>query len=316
MTDRAQRFAAIGECMIELSDSQHEGVELAFGGDSANTAIYMARLLRRVPVCVDYVTALGNDPYSDQILNFLDREGVGTHLVCRFDGRLPGLYIIRTDSRGERRFYYYRDQAAVRQMFTTGGDRIGSTLEAYDWLYLTGVTLSVLQAGNQIDTLIEVLAKARAQGGRVAFDTNYRPAGWDSTESARAVFRNILDHVDVALVTLEDEQALYGDDDESSCARRLHAAGVSEVVVKLGASGCFVSAHRVHRHIPVVPNPHPVDTTAAGDAFNAAYLACRLIGGEPETAAQRGNGLAAEVIRYRGAVIAADDMPDVFGPPG
>ena len=120
----------------------------------------------------------------------------------------------------------------------------------------------------------------------------------------------------MALVTLEDEQALYGDGDESSCARRLHAAGVSEVVVKLGASGCFVSAYRVHRHIPVVPNPHPVDTTAAGDAFNAAYLACRLIGGEPETAAQRGNGLAAEVIRYRGAVIAADDMPDVFGPPG
>ncbi|MDP7218988.1 MAG: sugar kinase [Arenicellales bacterium] len=316
MIARTQRFAAIGECMIELSDRQRGGFDLAFGGDSANTAVYIARLLRHMPVSVDYVSALGDDPYSDQILSFLEGEGIGTHLVCRFDGRLPGLYIIRTDSRGERRFYYYRDQAAVRELFSAGGDKIQTALEEYDWLYLTGITLSVLQADEQIEKLIEALARARAKGGRVAFDSNYRPVGWASAESARTVFRDILGYVDVALVTLDDEQALFGDGDDASCAGRLHAMGVAEVVVKLGASGCFVSAERVQRHISGIPNPSPVDTTAAGDAFNAAYLASRLSGGDPNAAAQRGNELAAEVIRHHGAVIATDDMPAAPELPG
>ena len=73
------------------------------------------------------------------------REGVGTTLVARLPGRLPGLYAIRVDARGERSFYYWRREAAARSMLDgDAGDRLAQTLPAYDWLYFSGITLSIL----------------------------------------------------------------------------------------------------------------------------------------------------------------------------
>src|SRR6185503_4271592 len=98
-------LAAIGECMIELSEHRDGRITRAFGGDTLNTAVYLARL----GMAVDYITALGDDPWSDEMLSAWQAEGVGTGSVIRSTGRLPGLYIIQTDDRGERRFSYWRD---------------------------------------------------------------------------------------------------------------------------------------------------------------------------------------------------------------
>jgi 2-dehydro-3-deoxygluconokinase len=67
----------------------------SYGGDTLNTAIYLARL----GVAVDYVTALGDDPWSDEMIAGWAAEGVGTEQVARVPGRVPGLYIIQTDAR-------------------------------------------------------------------------------------------------------------------------------------------------------------------------------------------------------------------------
>src|SRR6266550_4975487 len=95
------RVASIGECMIELQETPAGQLTSTYGGDTLNTAVYLARL----GVTVDYVTVLGDDPWSDQMVAGWHREGVGTGLVIRAPGRLPGLYVIQTDSAGERRFY-------------------------------------------------------------------------------------------------------------------------------------------------------------------------------------------------------------------
>ena len=101
------RVASIGECMIEIAVKPGGDAQLASGGDTLNTAVYLARQ----GVAVDYVTALGDDPYSDEMLARWQAEGVGTGLVPRLPGRVPGLYMIRTDDRGERTFHYWRDRA-------------------------------------------------------------------------------------------------------------------------------------------------------------------------------------------------------------
>ena len=93
MTDR---IACIGECMLELSGAAHGRMTLSFGGDTLNTAVYLARLGRSV----DYLTALGDDPYSDWMINEWQAEGVGTNSVLRVPTLLPGFYAIRTDARG------------------------------------------------------------------------------------------------------------------------------------------------------------------------------------------------------------------------
>jgi 2-dehydro-3-deoxygluconokinase len=108
---------------------------------------------------------------------------------------------------------------------------------------------------------------------------------------------------DIALPTLTDEQAMQHGEDPRTIADHWHRFGVPEVVVKLGAEGAFVSILEGDRlRIPAREGLGIVDTSGAGDAFNAGYLGVRLLGGPPERAAQNGAELAAWVIQQPGAI--------------
>jgi len=158
------RLAAIGECMLELRHREPALLELGFAGDSFNTALYLARLNPPERLAVDYLTALGDDPYSDAMLAAWREEGIGIDRVARLPGRLPGLYLIRTDERGERRFFYYRSAAAARALFGDGATKpLLAVLPEYDVLYFTAVTLSILGAEARA-ALQDALTAARRAG--------------------------------------------------------------------------------------------------------------------------------------------------------
>lgn len=311
MYAREIRVASIGECMIELRHVTAIEMTMAFGGDTLNMAVYLARLGATAGIRVNYVTALGDDPYSDGMIEGWRVEGVDTELVRRLPGRMPGLYLIRTDDHGERSFFYYRSEAAARDMLRGPEARpLLAALPGFDLVYLSGITLSILDQP-QRERLIEALADVRRAGGRVAFDGNFRPRGWPDLDEARAVYGRLLHHVDIALPTLDDERALFADPDVDASIGRLHGYGVREVVVKDGAAGCHLSADGRRAFSPSRPIADVVDTTAAGDSFNAGYLAARLVGAEPLRAATVGHTLAGEVIRHRGALIPKGAMPDL-----
>jgi len=294
--------ACIGECMIELRHVDDDSLALGFGGDTLNTAVYLARYAGAVGATVHYVTALGQDPYSDAMVRQWEAEGIGTDLVQRLEGRLPGLYFIRTDDDGERSFTYYRSAAAAREMFAAGAAAtLSAQLTGFDWLYLSAVSVSILDEQSR-RVLWAALDRARAGGTRVAFDSNYRPAGWPDAAAARAAVRATLRRVDLALPSLDDEQALFGDADAAGCAARLQRLGVAEVVVKQGHHGCLVSADGSRQRVPTVAG-RAVDTTAAGDAFNAGYLAARIGGADAAAAAACGHRLAGAVVGHPGAII-------------
>lgn len=306
MPESNNRVRSIGECMIELSDLGDRGLGLAYGGDTLNTAVYLARL----GVPVDYATALGDDPWSEEMLAFWAREGVGTDLVQRLPGRLPGLYMIKLDEGGERSFYYWRSAAAAREMLKAGEpDRLAAALHASRLLYFSGITLSILDKESRA-RLFAIVARAKSEGATIAFDSNYRKRGWPEVEAARAAMDEAFRLADIALPTFDDEQALHGDPDPEATVRRILALGASEVAVKLGAKGALLGAGGELRPMPA-EKVEPVDTTAAGDGFNAGYLAARLAGAEPEAAAKTATKLAAAVVRHRGAVIPRDAMPDL-----
>jgi 2-dehydro-3-deoxygluconokinase len=304
------RVAAIGECMIELRQLGETSLELAFGGDTFNTAAYLARLADG-RLAVDYVTALGDDPYSAAMRAAFEREAVGTSLVLTLPGRLPGLYAIRVDAHGERSFFYWRREAAARAMLDgEAGARLAATLPGYDWLYFSGITLSILEPPAR-ERLFEILAEVRRRGGKVAFDTNYRPRGWPDIAVARATMTRALQSADLALPTFPDEQALFGDSDPPATLRRIAAHGVAEIVVKNGGEPMHLRAGEATHRLDVPPVAKVVDTTAAGDAFNAGYLAARIRGLAPIEAARAGARIAGVVIGHRGAVIAREAMPDI-----
>ncbi|WP_426234317.1 sugar kinase [Pseudomonas sp. TWP3-2] len=298
----APRIALIGECMIELQQRADGSLQQSFGGDTLNTAVYLARAMGDKAE-VDYVTALGDDSFSDAMCRIWADEGIGLDLVQRLPGRLPGLYCIQTDAAGERRFLYWRNEAAVRDCFTTpAAAPILAALPDYDVLYFSGITLAVLGAQGR-EKLIETLVEARQRDARIVFDNNFRPRLWASPEEARAAYRSVLPHVDLALLTLEDEQALFH---FSSCEAVFDAyaqIGTPEVVLKRGAEACLIRCGGESYEVPAQKVEKVVDTTAAGDSFSAAYLARRLLGGSPVEAAEAGHLLASQVIQVSGALI-------------
>ena len=300
-----QRIACIGECMIELwQDQQHsDRMRRTFGGDTLNTAIYAARCLPDIDAQVSYVTALGTDPFSTELLHAWQEEKLDTGLVAQIDDHLPGLYIIRTDAQGERTFYYWRSQAAARELFRCPAtERIEQALQEYDFVYLSGITLAILDESSR-ERLFALLARLRERGGKVGFDSNYRPRLWPKPDAARHCLQKMWAQTDLAFPTFEDEVALWQDVDPAATVARLHALGVTEVVVKQGSKPCLVSDMNETHWVTGTPVAQPVDTTAAGDSFNAAYFSARLSGQTAVAAAAAGHRLASQVIQHQGAII-------------
>ncbi|WP_347900893.1 sugar kinase [Pseudomonas purpurea] len=302
LSPNTPRIALIGECMIELQQRADGSLQQSFGGDTLNTAVYLARELG-AGARVDYVTALGDDSFSDAMCQSWADEGIGLAMVQRLPGRLPGLYCIQTDSSGERRFLYWRNEAAVRDCFTTpAAAPILAALPDYDGLYLSGITLAVLgETGRR--KLIETLVEARRRGSRIVFDNNYRPRLWSSVEQARAAYREVLPYVDLALLTVDDEQASFGFVDTAAVFAAYEQIGTAEVVLKRGAESCLIRCGDESFEVPAQRVERVVDTTAAGDSFSAAYLASRLRGDRPAEAAVAGHALASRVIQVPGALI-------------
>lgn len=305
------KIASVGECMIELRHRTEDELDLGFGGDTLNTAVYLARLLEGRNAEVDYVTALGTDPYSQRMLEAWQAEGISTRHVARLHDRLPGLYTIRTDAAGERTFTYWRSTSAARYTLADErGEDLLQALAGVDLLYASGITLSIFDAPQRA-TLLDLAEVVRSHGGKVAFDTNYRPIAWPDPAVAGHAFDELLRRTDIALPTLEDDWKLFGVETAGACAARIQALGVREVVVKLGRQGASISVDGELSQVPAEPVLHVVDSTAAGDSFNAGYLAARLTGAAPEAAAILGNRLANIVIRHRGAIIARGLMADL-----
>lgn len=303
------RVALVGECMIEMRGEPCAAISQTFGGDTLNTAVYLARLTDRRAVAVDYMTALGADAFSAAMRDSWRSEGIGDAHVRVIEDALPGLYFIQTDAHGERRFLYWRGESAARRMFE--GAEAAVMLEAlaqYDYLYLSGISLAILStAGRQ--RLMQALRGARQAGTRIVFDNNYRPHLWADPATARDAYLEVLALTDLALITWEDDANLFGYHDPEALFTAYAELGVGEVVLKRGAASCVIQCPNGRIDVPALDVARVVDTTAAGDSFSAAYLACRLQGGDAEQAARWGHRLAAQVVQHRGALIGQDAMP-------
>ena len=299
MSDSAKRAVCIGEATIELARGADGRFALGSGGDTFNTAIYLARA--GVPVA--FASALGDDPYSDAIFALAAAEGIGTDLILRADGRLPGLALVDADAKGERRVHDWREAAPARDLFELPQwGAVAESLVAARLIYFTGITLS-LYSNVGLGRFLATIEIARGNGAKIAFDGNFRPRGWhgDLTR-ARTVFAEALKRVDIALPAYDDEAVLWGDPSPEATVERLQAFGVNEIVVKNGPNSALVAAADAREAVPVPEVVVPVDATAAGDGFNAGYLAARLNGCEPFEAADAAHKLAGQVIRHRGAI--------------
>ena len=304
MSSENARAVCVGEVLIELARGADGRFALSGGGDTFNTAVYLAR----AGVDVAFATVVGDDPYSDSIVALAAAEGLSSKLMFRAPGRLPALCLVESGSRGERLFRYWSAEAPARELFERPDWLlVAQEMVAARLIYFSGITLS-LYSNNGVGRFLALLEAARQQGAKVAFDGNFRPRGWKGDLSrTRAVFMEALKRVDIALPAFDDEAVLWGDPSPETTVARLQAFGIGEIVVKNGPNSALVATSGTRQFVPVPEVMVPVDATAAGDGFNAGYLAARLGGMAVAEAAAAAHRLAGDVIRHPGALVPRAD---------
>lgn len=300
-------FASVGECMIELSGAGGDQWRMGYAGDTLNTAWYI-RALKELPYPVDYISAFGNDHFSRQQIEFLTGNKIGISASPLVEGLNPGLYAITLDG-SERSFTYWRNNSAARRL---ASDRkaLEKSLFGRQLIYFSGISVAIILPEDRAN-FFAVLRACRDSGSQIAFDPNFRAQLWPDKPLARQILQEAMQIADIALPTLPDEQALFGDADAASCAQRLADWGVREIVVKDGTDPALVLHDQKTTLVPSV-KAAAIDTTGAGDSFNGGYLAARLNGLTPVEAAHKGHAVAARVVEVRGALAPMDIARTAF----
>ena len=293
------RIVSVGECMVEMAPAGGQGqYQMAFAGDTLNTAWYLRRL--RPDWTVDYLTSVGSDALSEDMLAFLQEAGIGTGHITRRVDRTVGLYLISLVA-GERSFAYWRGQSAAR-LLAEDGTILDRAFAGAEFVFLSGITLAVLD-GDGRETLFTSLAKARAGGVRVVFDPNLRPRLWADDTEMCAVVTEASRHSDIILPSFEDEASHFGDTTPEDTRDRWLQGGANTVVVKNGGEAISYAHHGAMGVVMPEPVMNVVDTTAAGDSFNAGLLAGLADGQGADAMIALGCQVAGQVIRGRGALV-------------
>jgi 2-dehydro-3-deoxygluconokinase len=305
------KIAAIGECMVEMQPMGEGLYRRAHAGDTFNMAQYLAWLSEGKDILVSYVTVLGQDKFGAEMLHEWQQNNIDTSLVITMREKNTGMYFADLDQKGNRDYTFYRADSAARQLFRQPDSaRVFAKIMNYDMIYASAITLMILNDEDR-QKLVDLFAAARAKNIRTVFDTNYRKSGWISTDEAAMWITQIMRHADIVLPTDDENQVIFGDETPQHTLERIQALGVSEIAVKCGGEQCLVWAHDHESAVPARSGITVLDTTSAGDSFNAAYLYTRLLGLSPEIAAANGHTLAAEVIQHRGAIIPKDKLPEL-----
>lgn len=282
---------------------------LGFAGDTFNTAWYLAQ--HPAGIDVGYFTAVGDDTVSKQMRSFISASGIDATHIRSLPGASVGAYLIHLND-GERAFSYWRDSSAARQLARDPG-ALHAAMAGVELIYFSGITLAILDPASRA-TLLSAVAKARTAGSRVAFDTNLRPKLWDSPAAMTQTVMEAAATADIVLPSFDDEATWFGDASPEATRDRYAALGVPSTIVKNSAGPVLFQQDGARGAVPVTPVANVVDTTAAGDSFNAGLLGELLSGASLSAAIASGCALARRVVQARGALVTdafADEAGDL-----
>ena len=297
-----KKLLCLGECMLELRGDVSTGqLHSGFAGDTYNAAVYAKRWGgEALQVC--YVTAVGNDHLSNAMVAQWQAEQLDCSLVQRSNQAIPGVYAIHTDDKGEREFTYWRQHSAATELVALLAGRGAALMSGADTLFFSGISLAILDESSR-QALLDTLATLRKEGTRIAFDPNYRQRLWPDREQAAHWFTRAYRVSDIALPGIDDQQQLFGHDNEQDIYRALTDLGVGEQVIKCGERGNYGFCPAGESvHLPFRPVQQR-DSTAAGDSFAGTYLASRLAGDSIEQAMSHADAIARIVVQHPGAIM-------------
>lgn len=257
------RFVGVGECIVELHREADSRYRLSFAGDAFN----VARLIRRqlgTEWSVDLLTALGDDSYSQQIVDDLVAGGVGIGHVLKIPGRTVGLRLAESSSADPPIVTNWRSQSAAR-LLADDPETLRVALFEADLVYVTGSLFGVL-APRARGRLMRALHRARQAGSRIVLAPHEWPGVWTSRRVMGSAINAISMIADVIFTSISDEEFAFGDGDLNAIARRYQDWGVEEIFVWNPAQG-------VYRSSPASSHWMKTNSIPVGDDTHSAILA-------------------------------------------
>jgi 2-dehydro-3-deoxygluconokinase len=296
----------MGECMVEIGSANDSKLcKQSFAGDVFNTGIYIKRCLNN-KANVKFLTVAGNDPLSDQMIAMMHQEQLDSSLVYRSAQKKLGLYLINIDDEGERSFTYWRENSAARQLVKhiKQNDKL-EKMKNIDMLFFSGISIAILEP-KDLAFFWQYIKNLKTNGCKIIFDPNYRAALWRSSEVTRQAFDKAYSLSDVVLPGVEDHVALYDCHNADEVADYLESFKIKEIIIKNGSEGVLVSIDGKRSYIDIEAVKNVIDTTSAGDSFNAGYLSARLSGCDASDSVKFAANVAGCVIQHKGAIISSD----------
>jgi ribokinase len=276
-------IAAIPAYPSRGGDSVADGASLHTGGSAVNTAIALAGL----GLEVGFIGRVGQDALAAQALADLADAGVDTRLV-QFDPTIPtGIIFIAVTPDGERTMFgarganSYTDPQLLDEAYFVGTR----------WFHFSGYTLL---AEPQRSTALRALELARGVGAQISLDVGVEPA-----LRAQHEIQRVLPLVDIVFPNETELFLLTDGIDSGQAPVHLLKRGVGAVVAKYGANGSEVTLTHLRAAMPAF-SVSPVDTTGAGDCFDAGFIFGRLAGLDWEEAAVIGNAVGALSTQWHG----------------
>lgn len=300
----------IGELMVEMAPTQTPDLwQRGYAGDVFNS-LYYARMMMPDDWQVAFHTGLGTDQLSDDMIDFMVSHNIICDNIPRIEHRTAGLYMIQLQD-GERHFSYWRNDSAARLMMRDP-KQLADKLAKAQYIFLSGISLAILTADERTD-LLDLIRSTKNADRTVFFDSNIRPKLWASPDEMRAAITEAGRIADIVLPSLDDEQACFGDADDTEVAARYLAWGAQVVIVKNGTAPALFATTSGHKHIAPMPVDNMRDSTAAGDAFNGAFMARLAAGDKMDDAIVAAHKCAAIVVTHIGALAPKDLFTNADG---
>lgn len=297
-----------GECMIELRHSGEHSFSQSYAGDIYNAAVYLKRCFPEIKTGIS--TCIGNDKYSQLMLNAFVAEGLNTEPVLTHVSKQPGLYIVDTDAKGERSFSYWRNDSAAKVALAQFTNEYVTQLQQNKMFFFSGISLAIIDDSLR-EKFWDTLTLLKNAGVIIVFDPNYRKALWPSFTDTMIQYEMALHFADIVLPGIEDMQSLYAVNTVEETILSLERFDIQELVIKDGPNAVHVLHNNELKTVSIAPITHVVDTTSAGDSFNGAYLGARLQGENITAAVNIAASVAGTVIQHPGAIIPQSAMPNI-----
>ena len=306
INDQLLDMVTVGEAMALFIAEQPGALAQvsSFSRATAGAELNVAVGMRRLGFRVGYVSRVGSDSLGENLLAFMDAEGMDRQQVAVDAAHPTGFMLKSLEKDGsDPRIEYFRRGSAASHLGLA--DNPADYCAASRHLHLTGISPALSESMREL--VVEMAMQARLAGRSVSFDPNLRPRLWPTQQTMIECMNQLAASADLVMPGLSEGQLLTRRETAPDIADFYLERGATQVVIKLGAQGAYCADHTSRATVPGFFVPRVVDTVGAGDGFAVGVISALLEDLSLAQAAERGNAIGARVVQFPGD---CDGLPD------